>query len=572
MYVSDLICRWQSNEKELRESGRQVIEAVKEASGRTHETVTEDKVKLRLDAAVTGAFRHFAQSYDKQYGGFGKAPKFPSPPSLSFLLRLASPDCDFKGKNGTSAVAKEMALGTLEHMAIGGIHDHISGGFHRYSVDPHWHLPHFEKMLYDQGQLMSVYASAYAIKQDPVFKGAIFGIYEYVMGSLRDQSGAFYCAEDADSVPGGNEQSDCGHGSSAKKEGAFALWSWAELEEILPERLRETFMHHYGVQSGGNISPAKDPHGEMTGLNVLDALLNFDKSAKSHPGKSQLEFEEGLAEGKKLVEQRRALRPKPHRDEKILAAWNGLMISGLCRAYRTMGLAERYLTAAESAARFILDKMIDADGYLMRVYKEPSQNQIRGFPDDYANTIQSLLDLYEATLKAEYLDVAGKLQSRMNAQYWQEDPGAFCSTSGTEGLPVRLVDDYDGAEPSSNSVAAMNLARLALLTENMEYDQQMKKLFASFSGWARDLPHSMPALLDAYLYSSTPPLLAVIEAPSREAAEELHLTALSTYHACMAIKGVFSDNFGIAKAHVCWGRECSAPTSEDAQFAALLRR
>lgn len=563
-----IAAKWKTHGSDLAQSGQRMMEEIKDASKRTSGTESSEEVKTQLETAVERTLDHLERSYDKIYGGFGGAPKFPTPPLLSFLLRAASPDCKYY-EIGRADRASGMAVETLIRMAQGGLHDHLEGGFHRYSVDRQWHLPHFEKMLYDQGQLMAVYSTAYALRQEPLFKSAVLGIFDYVTKHLQAPEGAFYCAEDADSVPASEPE------SGEKREGAFAVWSQEQIDKLLPVPLRSLFCAHYGIKPEGNIDPSRDPHGEMAGLNVLDAL-NATHEDRHALGKPQLEIEEALAEAQHILAEHRSKRPRPSRDDKILASWNGLMITGLCRAYRVFGLSDRYKTEAVRATEFINKNMIKADtGHLLHVHKPAGQQQIEAFSDDYALFIQALLDVYEITLDNHYLEQAKKLQDHMNSEFWQPEAGAFAGASKVSGdgiaLPLVLFDDYDGAEPSSNSVAAMNLARLFLLTGNPSYTKQQETLLSSFITRINQAPFSMPALLDAFLFNRAPPMLAVIEAPSMEAAEELHLTALSTYHHCITFKGNIDESIKSAAAHVCYKNECSAPVSDCEAFTKLLR-
>lgn len=418
----------------------------------------------------------------------------------------------------------------------------------------------FEKMLYDQGQLMSIFSSAYALRPLPIFKAAVNGIYEYVTKHLQSEGGAFFCAEDADSLPTAD--------SKEKKEGAFALWSQSELEECLSKELYEPFIRHYGVRAEGNIDPSKDPHDEMTGLNVLDTL-NTPHGDTMHHQRPHLEIEELLNEGRHLVAARRALRPRPCLDDKILTAWNGLMMSGLVRAYRVFGLNDRYIHAAQRAANFIIEKMYDEHMGLHRIYKPSAP--IAGFADDYAYFIQGVLDLYEATIDQKYLEMAVMLQERMTSAFWVSEAGVFVSSKNPE-LPMQhIVDDYDGAEPSPSSVAALNLGRLYLLTEKYEYAEQQQLLFEAFSKRLVDLPFSMPSLLDAFLFKRLPPTMAVIEAATLEDAVELKQMALSTYNHGLVLKGIIDPSIKRASAHVCKGKTCSAPVYDAASFATLLK-
>lgn len=544
--------KWRAQPDSLRTSGLGVLDAITKATAQARLAVPEDELGRRYAAAAGSALEHYRSTYDRAHGGFGGPAKFPAPPGLALLLRLAA------GRGEGSREALAMAVGTLGAMARGGIRDHLEGGFHRYTVDSRWHLPHFEKMLYDQGQLLGVFAAAHAAHPEPLFKAAAEGLYEYLARHLRHPGGAFYSAEDADSLPAA--------GAAGKREGAFALWSAAELREVLPAPLRDLAAQHYGVREGGNIDPAKDPHGEMAGLNVLDTTA----APRADPGRPQLEVEEALAEARRLLAARRAARPRPSRDDKVLTAWNGLAISGLCRAYRVFGLDARYLRAAEEACAHILERHTAGGRQLRRT------GSIDAFADDYAFLIQGLLDLYEATLRrTPYLETAVALQQEMNARYWDSGLAAFtaspCEPQAPEtALPMRLVDDYDGAEPSANSVAAMNLLRLRYLTDDLGYEGQRLALLGAFAARVSAVPQSMATLLEAAVFASAGPVLAVIDAPSLAAAEELHLAALASFHPSLLLRANIAPGLA-ARAHVCRGTHCSEPVADGPALVRLLR-
>ncbi len=418
----------------------------------------------------------------------------------------------------------------------------------------------FEKMMYDQGQLMSVFSIAYALKQEPLFKDAVWGIYDYVTKHLTSPSGAFYSAEDADSLPTKD--------AAEKKEGAFAIWSMAELMEILPTPLQKSFFGLYGVREDGNIDPSKDPHGEMIGMNVLD-ILNGKKMMENET--SHLEVEEAINEAKRLVAEQRATRPRPDRDDKIITAWNGLMISGLCHAYRSFGLCSRFLQTAEQAMQFIIKHMTSDGKNLVRIYKPEGKKAIGAYPDDYTFAIQALLDLYECTLKNGYLDTAINLQHELDTKYWDPQGAAYRCTEPGSNLPMKLYDDYDGAEPSANSVAGSNLLRLSYLSQDEAYGTKYELILRSFSKRLLDLPFSMTTLLESYQLHKDGPVLAVIEAPSLETAEELRLTALSSYHPNMILKANFDPSLKQARAHVCKEKVCSHSVTSESDLTALLR-
>jgi len=451
--------------------------------------------------AFERGYQYFLQAFDARWGGFGGAPKFPRASVISFLFRSAA----LQGSQSElGADAVKMAAQTLQKMAEGGLHDHVGGGFHRYSVDEQWFVPHFEKMLYDQAQIALNYLEARQATGRETHAWVARGIFDYVLRDLTGPQGGFYSAEDADSAvvgPGPSGQSKtgptpgepplAGGGPAGEKaghaEGAFYVWTKAEIERVLGADA-DFFCAHYGVKPGGNV--AHDPHGEFTGRNILMQQQSLAVTAREFG----LEIE---AASTKLLgclgtlQTERARRPRPHLDDKVITSWNGLMISALargaqileCHPERSEGSIRtsvvgptdgffagaqndrqresQYLAAATRAAEFIERELYDAaTGTLFRSWRE-GRSDIEGFAEDYAYLIQGLLDLYEAGFDIHWLQWAEKLQARMDELFWDATGGGyFNSRADDPTVIVRLKDDYDGAEPAPNSVAAMNLMRL----------------------------------------------------------------------------------------------------------------
>jgi uncharacterized protein YyaL (SSP411 family) len=540
------VCRWAEGKEEVERSGGRIVEAIRRSAAmREHEP--SDDYEARMQHACNEAFDQLAGSFDRRYGGFGGAPKFPTPSQLELLLRVAH--------NGNAA-GRAMLMKTLEGMALGGIRDHLEGGFRRYTVDQRWHLPHFEKMLYDQGQLMRIYASAYAVDRRPLFKEVLEGIHAYVTGHLCSPDGSFYCAEDADSV---------NPSSGRLEEGALAVWSAAEIKAVLRDddddggELYRVFCACFGVREEGNVDPAgHDAHGVFAGKNVLDRLM----------GEGKAEDGASLAEAVELMQKARATRPRPHLDDKVLTAWNGLMISGLCRAYRVLK-EPRYLDAALRALDAIRAKRMLGDG-LCR------SEGIRAFGDDYAFLIQAVLDAYEITLDQALLQQAMALQDELDEACWSEDPlhggggggGSYSlSRRCTERL-LPLPDDTDGSEPSVNSVAYANLTRLALLGDDAKYGRRLGQLDAALAKGLEEMPLAMPALLAAFLLRQHPPTLIVIEGPHRTdpAVTEFRETALAQFSPDYVIRFRAAPR---PSAHLCI-RVCSEKIYSPAELARML--
>jgi hypothetical protein len=416
----------------------------------------------------TSAYWQFRRSFDARWGGFGDAPKFPRPAVLNYLLRY------FVMEKNSEAL--DMVIQTLDGMARGGMHDHIGGGFHRYSVDERWFVPHFEKMLYDQAQLAISYLEGYQLTGEQRLARTARAIFRYVARDLTDSAGGFYSAEDADS-PDPDNPSHAG-------EGAFYVWRKSEIESLLGPKLAGPFCERFGVKPAGNVD--NDPHGEFAGRNIL-----------YNAGPVGAELGTDLEQASEELLGERSKRPRPHLDSKVLTAWNGLMISALVKGF--MVLEDRqYLDMAERAAKFLLTRMYNAQsGQLLRRYSA-GDSAIPAFLDDYAFLAQALLDLFEAVPNAHYLEMAVDLATRGFARFEDEDAGGFFSTEAdVPNLLLRVKDDYDGAEPSGNSVATDVLLRLSHLTANAEFQRRAAKALAAFVPKLRSHPSIAPQMLVA---------------------------------------------------------------------------
>jgi uncharacterized protein YyaL (SSP411 family) len=387
--------------------------------------------------------------------------------------------------------ARAMVSLTLQKMATGGLRDHLGGGFHRYSVDRIWQVPHFEKMLYDQAQLAMVYLAAAYEPELQIYSKAFLQVVrdtlDYVVRDLTAPEGGFYAAEDADS------EDDLG----SKKEGAFYVWSLNELQQLLSPEEMVTISDVYHLEASGNIPEESDPHQELAGKNILirsQKLLEADAEALK---KIQ----------KKLFEEREK-RSRPHRDEKIVTAWNGLMISAFAQAGARFN-NQHDLEIAQRAALFIKKYLYDSTSrtlsrswYSGKVIKE-------GFAEDYAFLIQGLLDLHAATSNVAYLKWAEELQEKMNELFWdQEKGGYFSSAAGDPHLLVRIKEDHDGAEPAANSIAASNLLRFSKLSTARfrnalkMAEQIIQTMTATLTSMPTALPQLLVALADSLQFSS----------------------------------------------------------------------
>uniref|UniRef100_A0A8C2APW5 Spermatogenesis associated 20 n=1 Tax=Cyprinus carpio TaxID=7962 RepID=A0A8C2APW5_CYPCA len=489
-----IIEQWQSNRETLKSTGERVLEALRKG---TEISASPGETLPSGPDVANRCYQQLAHSYEEEYGGFREAPKFPSPVNLMFLM-------SFWTVNRTSsegAEALQMALHTLRMMALGGIHDHVAQGFHRYSTDSSWHVPHFEKMLYDQAQLAVAYITAYQVSGECLFADVARDVLLYVSRDLSDKSGGFYSAEDADSFPTVE--------STEKREGAFCVWTAGEIRELLPDIVEgaaggatqaDIFMHHYGVKEQGNVAPDQDPHGELQGQNVLIVRYSVELTA-AHFSISVDRLSELLSDARaKLAEVRKA-RPPPHLDTKMLASWNGLMLSGFARVGAVLG-DKALLERAERAACFLQEHLWDEEGQriLHSCYRgnnmEVDASPIAGFLDDYAFVVSGLLDLFEATQRVRWLQWAEGLQLRQDQLFWDsQGSGYFCSDPSDPTVLLALKQDQDGAEPSANSVSAMNLLRLSHLTGRQDWIQRSQQLLTAFSDRLIKVPIALPDMV-----------------------------------------------------------------------------
>ncbi len=442
------------------------------------------------------AFSQFRRAFDPKFGGFGNAPKFPRPVVLNYLLRFYA-----AGKNEE---ALEMVTRTLDGMAAGGVHDHLGGGFHRYSVDERWFVPHFEKMMYDQAQLAISYLETFQITRDEKYATVARGIFEYVLRDMTHESGAFFSAEDADSPDPENP--------AHSGEGSFYIWRQSEIANLLGKDAA-AFNKYFGVEEYGNV--ANDPQGEFVARNILFRPLDADDQQPA-----------SLAQSRQILFDARNKRPRPHLDNKILTSWNALMISALSLGYRVLN-EDRYLAAAEKAAEFILARMYSAEtGELFRRFCE-DEAAVSAFSDDYAFLAQAMLDLFEANFEAKYLALAVDLARRGLRKFEDEEHGGFFSTvEGESDLLLRMKDDYDGAEPSANSVATDVLLRLAHLTGDDDFARRAQRSLEAFAPKLQAQPTMAPQMLVAVGRRLSEPAQVVVrcaeldgDAQSRIAAE-----------------------------------------------------
>jgi len=473
---------WKTERGQIEDKAQSLLAALREAET---EAVDHSEEGWKAAKSIGSCLTQYSRMFDAEEGGFGGAPKFPRPVNLEFLLHLAAqknlPDQQAEAAEG-------MAVHTLRKMADGGMHDHLGGGFHRYSVDAEWHVPHFEKMLYDQAQLAQVYLTGYQVSGDESFAKVARHILHYVRHDLTSPEGGFFSAEDADSLPTTS--------APRKQEGAFYVWTRAAVREVLGEDRDQEFCAVYGIEEGGNVPGGSDPHGELDGENVLIQRLSVAEAAERFH-RPLANMEHRLSDDRSALLARRGLRPRPHLDDKILTAWNGLMIGAFARASQVVNDAS-FLGAAQRAAGFLRDHLFDSTtGELQRSYRE-GPSGIHGFAADYAFLIHGLLELYAADFDLEWLRWARKLQDTMDLHFWDQLRGGYFTTTDRDpAILLRMKEDYDGAEPTATSVAALNLWRFGQLYQNEVLLSHARRAVGAFASRLEAQPFGMPLLLTA---------------------------------------------------------------------------
>ena len=557
MILERLAEAWKTDRERVEQSGTKVLEQLAEY------TKFDTHGELAGAEALARAYQIFRGTFDSKNGGFGRAPKFPRPSVFNFLLRY------YRSTGNEEAL--EMVTESLRAMTKGGMHDQLGGGFHRYSVDEHWFVPHFEKMLYDQAQLAISYVEAFQITREQDFANTANDIFAYVLRDLTDSAGGFYCAEDADSASDPNDLHD-------KSEGAFYIWSREELTEILGEGVAAMFAYRYGALNGGNVD--EDPQGEFIGRNILYENHTLEQTA----AESGFHFDEvraTLEEAKSKLLAVRSKRPRPLLDDKILASWNGLMISAFAKGAQVLG-EPRYAAAARAAADFLKKNLWDASRKILQRRYRLGESAVDGFLDDYAYCGLGLLDLYETTFEGWDLAWATELAERALALFEDKDRGGFyahgisASSSPDDATPelvLRLKDDYDGAEPSGNSMMALLLARLARMTGREDFRLAAERTLQSFASRIAEGAVGIPQMLVALQFVHAAPCEIVLagtedaamlaEIRSRFLPQAVVMRAEQAERELPAIEGK-------PTAYVCENFACNLPVTNVADLGRLL--
>ena len=547
---------WAAQRDQLMASANKIEDALSQMS--------DSASGLDLRKEVLGeAYSQFQRSFDPRFGGFGSAPKFPATHNLMFLLRY--------WKRTGEKDALEIVETTLQQMRQGGIFDHVGYGFHRYSTDQEWLVPHFEKMLYDQAILAMAYTEVFQATGNEFYKTTAKEIFTYVLRDMMDDKGGFYSAEDAD---------------SEGEEGKFYVWIENEIRNVLDKEEADLFVKVYNVESDGNFQ--EEATQRATGANILhlNKPLNeiADELNTELPKlKQRLEFS-----CQKLFEVREK-RIHPLKDDKILTDWNGLMIAALAKAGRVFN-DEQYTDTAQNAAEFILNNMRNQNGELFHRYRN-GEVGIKGYLDDYAFLIWGLLELYETTFDVKYLQTALELNEVVLKQFWDTKNFAFYFTSkDAEKLPVRKKEVYDGAIPSGNSVMMLNLIRLARMTGNVEFENKANLITRTFSSQIIRNPGVYAMLLSAFDFAVGPSYEVVIVGDPESALTKKMINTLNQKFLPNKVVLLLDVNqketeiSGIAKfvegfksidgrptAFVCSNFQCELPTTDVAEMLRLLK-
>jgi uncharacterized protein len=503
--------------------------------------------ELLTVAVLQKAARQMKETYDPRNGGFGDAPKFPQPSQPQFLLRYA--------RRFTDPEAERMVLHTCDRMAAGGIHDQLGGGFARYAVDAEWLVPHFEKMLYDNAQLVQLYLDAYLVSGDARYADTARDILAYTLRDMTHPEGGFYSAEDADSE---------GH------EGKFYCWTRRELADLLTPDEFKTAARYFGITEEGNFIDHSHPQ-PLKGQNVLsivDPMLSEREQAL-------------LASAKAKMLNARSRRVRPHLDDKTLASWNGLMLGAMARAYAVLG-DTTYLDAAERNLAFLQAKLWDAKAHILyHRWRDGERDEVQ-LLDAYAFLLSGVVELYEATLQPKHLAFAITLAESMLARFYDADNGGFWqSPPGAKDLILRVKEDYDGAEPSGNSVAALALLKLGKITDRKAFTEAGEETLRLFANRLQQAPQAVPFMLQALDFSLEEPRRAVVAGEPADPKTAALLRAVhSVYQPNKVVLGSSGDVEPLARAlpakneavvYVCTGSACQPPTSDVPKVTELLR-
>ncbi|TGE36185.1 thioredoxin domain-containing protein [Desulfosporosinus fructosivorans] len=561
---------WKNGEDKLRESAEKIVSAVHSGRTKTNKPTTQtgtlaSDVSLQnvkgspsetfqtwANQIIKQAYDTLAHSFDARYGGFGQAPKFPTPHNLTFLLRYAEDHPQDK--------ALQMVHKTLDGMSLGGIYDHIGYGFARYSTDEMWLIPHFEKMLYDNALLALAYIESYQVEHRPEDAQKAKEIFTYVLRDMTSPEGGFFSAEDAD---------------AEGVEGKFHVWTPQEVEAVLGKKTATKYCAVYDISAKGNFEGKNNP-------NLLLGALS--KIAQDN-SQTQDEVLSSLEGARQSLFAAREQRIHPHKDDKILTAWNGLMIAALAKGAQVLG-ENSYLEAADKAAEFILTHLVQNDGRLLARYRE-GDAAYPGYLDDYAFFIWGLLELYSASGKPLYLKTALHLQGELERLFTDEEGGGYFLTgSDAEELIFRPKESYDGALPSGNSITALNLLRLARLTGAEHWEKKAEQQLLAFRPVLEEHPSGYTAFLQALQFALHPSqeliLAGSLENSALPEMRQIFFSEFRPYSSLLYQEGnlpemiPWTKDYPIDPSHVtaylCQNFTCQRPVRQIEEFKTLLKK
>jgi len=542
--LNSIAQQWNYENEDIVASSEKIIQHIKNTDALVKQVELGEELG---EDEIHNAYNSFKSVFDENYGGFGRAPKFPAPHNLQFLLRY--------WKNYNEPKALEMVEKTLESMYEGGIFDHIGFGFSRYSTDQKWLVPHFEKMLYDNSLLAQVYIEAFEATGKVFYKEVAEKIFTYILRDMTSKEGAFYSAEDAD---------------SEGIEGKYYLLTLDEVGLVLGEKYYKTYCEHYDITKEGNFE----------GRNIPNLI------GKKSSSKLDEELEQKLEKMRQRLLEYRERRIHPYKDDKILTSWNGLMIASLAYGGRIFE-NEIYIKQAEKAMNFILNNMINEKGRLMARYRDGEVAHL-GYLEDYAYVVHALIELYEATFNVVYLTKALELNEKMLNLFKDEELGGlFLYGTDGEELIVRPKDIYDGAVPSGNSVATLNMLRLARLTTNGELENEAYGQFEVFASKVKTIESAHAYFMTALLYSKVPGKDIIIAGEEQESNTKAMIKEINSNYLPFSTVVLNTDDERLIsinselKAHkpigwkttayICENFSCKEPITDLQKFSELIK-